>query len=143
MNILEVSKSLFSNSDFWKNVESEDKKKFFFIINRYLSKKFPDLSNKFNLSNVRGDVGLDIWRNFIQSDNYKKLNLGWWGDWFWDPKTNKIKDKYVFKKEDLDLIKKIHNIDKDSDIEYLVKFFDNELKEEIKFLKSKIKTNKK
>ena len=46
--IIDIANALFTDKNKWKDITDEDKEKFFFIFNRYFSKKYPEKSQLLN-----------------------------------------------------------------------------------------------
>ena len=59
--LIDVANALFRNKKDWKNITIEDKEKFFFIFNRYFSKKYPTNAQFLNNKNVDKSSSLDLW----------------------------------------------------------------------------------
>lgn len=124
-NLLGVTNVMFKNHSDWKYVTDEQKIKYFFIVNRLLSKKYPEISQLLNDKHIDYSVGMDLIFLFMKDKPYPK--------WFWS-KTEKKKD-FIFSDEELTLIKNNFEF-KDSELEFIIKFHSDELKEEIKYLKN-------
>ena len=50
--LIDVANAMFTNKRNWVNISDEDKEKFFFIFNRYFSKKYTKKSQLLNNKNV-------------------------------------------------------------------------------------------
>ena len=124
-NLLEVSNIMFRYKDKWVAITKEEKETFFFIFNRYFSKKYPNESFLLNNKNVDKEMSMDLWFSFMLNKPYPK--------WFWG-KSKKKKEKELFSKEDIYKVKKKHNL-KDSDINQMIKHYPDELREEINYIK--------
>ena len=124
-NLLGVTNVMFKNHSDWKYVTDDQKVKYFFIVNRLLSKKYPEISQLLNDKQIDYSVGMDLIFLFMKDKPYPK--------WFWS-KTEKKKD-FIFSDEELTLIKNNFEF-KDSELEFIIKFNSDELKEEIKYLKN-------
>lgn len=123
-HLLAISKVMFTNRDNWKWVTPEQKEEFFFIFNRYFSKKYPQKAQLLNDKGIDKVMAMDIWFSFIENEPYPK--------WFWSKSnTNKIaKDlkpeenryllmNYDLKQEELDLIIRFHNEEFTEEIKYI------------------------
>lgn len=127
IKLKDVVNCLLKDRHEYKNITIKDKEKNFFIINRFLSKKFPEQSQRFNKKNIDKSLALDLW--FLYLRHKKRNNIF---NWFWSkvPKnTNKefsdseyklLMLKLEIRKEDLDIL-----------IMYHMDF----LKEELKYFK--------
>lgn len=124
-NLLEVSNIMFRYKDKWVTITKEEKETFFFIFNRYFSKKYPNESFLLNNKNIDKEMSMDLWFSFMFNKPYPK--------WFWG-KSKKKKEKSLFSKEDIYKVKKKHNL-KDSDINQMIKHYPDELREEINYIK--------
>jgi len=123
-NLLEISKCMFQNKNNWKFVTNEQKEQFFFIFNRFFSKRYPEYSQLLNDKLINKSVGMDLWFEFFKSQPYPQ--------WFWSKssKTDKIDSNEKFEFE----IKRIFNL-KDQEFEFLNKNFPEEIQTEIDNLK--------
>ena len=124
----DIVKCLFTNRKDYKNISDEDKELNFFIINRYMSKKYPELAQKLNNKQIDKSVALDLW--FI---NDKVKNESYPG-WFWS-KSNSKKDKPIIPNPDKKLLMKHFDIN-DQDMDTLIKYFLPDVKEELSYVKS-------
>jgi hypothetical protein len=86
-NIQEARNYLLKQCDWTQLVDvplsDEDKEKFFFIFNRYFSKKYTKKSQLLNNKNVDKSISLDLWYYFMLDKPYP--------NWFWSksPKFEK------------------------------------------------------
>ena len=123
-NILGISKVMFSNNKNWKYVTDVQKEQFFFIFNRYFSRKYPELAQLLNQKDINKSQGLDLWASFVKDKPYPQ--------WFWPKvkKSPKSEDNqpYLFD------IMKTHNL-KECELDFLIKNYPEEIDEEIKYLK--------
>lgn len=126
--LIDVVNCLFKNRQDWKNISSEDKEKNFFIINRFLSKKYPTKCQFLNIKSVDKSTCLDLWFHFLSSEQYPT--------WFWS-KSTKEKDQ-IERKDFLLLMDKLQ-LNKEEDLKYLIENHNQIITEELKFYKSKIK----
>ena len=129
-NLLEISNAIFLKKENWKFVTDEQKVKWFFIFNRYFSKRYPELSQLLNLKSVDKVAAMDLWYTFMSKKPYPK--------WFWSKSESLEKPKIT--KKDLELLIKKLEL-KESDINYLVDNHSDFIKEEIKYWNS-IENNK-
>jgi len=126
-NILSVSKTIFQNRKDWKFITNEMKEKYFFIFNRYFSKKYPIESQLINHKLINKSIGLDLWYLFMKDKKYP--------NWFWS--KSKIKKFYGLSENDFNLLMIKLNLNKDCDLQYLINNFPELIEEELKFYKQK------
>jgi hypothetical protein len=124
-NILAISNAMFKNKKDWDKVTDEQKEQFFFIFNRYFSKKYPEKSSQLNSLKTPKNFGLDLWFEFMKNQPYPQ--------WFWskskknstsdfDDKTIfELRKKYDLKTEELEFLFKHHREEIIEEIEYLNK----------------------
>ena len=122
-NILAISNCIFKNKNHWIYVTDEQKKKWFFIFNRYVSKKYPEQAQLLNDKLMDEILGMNLIYAFLSTKTYPK--------WFWS-KSEKKEKKSSFSKKDLDLLKSKLDIS-DSEIDILLKYHLDEIKEELKY----------
>ena len=109
----------------WDNISNDDKIKNFFIINRYMSKKYPEKAQLLNLKTIDKVSSLDLWYNFMLTQPYP--------NWFWS-KGNKS-EKSIVSVKDFNLLLLKLRIKKE-DLEYLIEKQYEFIKEELKYFKS-------
>ncbi len=127
-NILAISKCLFQERSNWKFVTDQQKEQFFFIFNRYFSKKFPNLSQLLNDKNIDKVNGMDLWFHFMEGKPYPK--------WFWSKSESTKTDQLLDK--DFKFISQRYDL-KEDELNFLIKHFNDEVKEELKYLKETLK----
>ena len=123
-NILEISKTMFTNKEHWKFVTDEQKEQFFFIFNRYFSKRYPELSQLLNDKKIDKTIGMDLWFNFMKDKPYPQ--------WFWS-KSKKVAKSY--NEDDLIEELRISNNISQQEMDFLVQNYPNDVNEEINYLK--------
>ncbi len=69
---------LFKDRHLYKTLSIDDKQKNFFIINKFLSKKYPEIAQKMNFKDIDHSICLDIWFLRLKDVGYPK--------WFWTKK---------------------------------------------------------
>lgn len=126
-NLLGISKIIFQNRKEWVNVSDEQKEKYFFIFNRFFSRKYPDLSYLINLKTMNKSEGMDLWFYFMEDKPYPK--------WFWSKKSKKDK---TYLNPEIKSLMEMYDVFKDSDIEYLLVNFPDEINKELKLKSKKI-----
>lgn len=108
-----VIKKIFIDRSEYKNISIKDKENFFFIINRYITKKYPNVSVSLNMKNINKSIALDLLFLKVNTDyNYHK--------WIWDKK--KVKSaKNELSNSDISLLIKELELKDISDIDLLYK----------------------
>jgi hypothetical protein len=132
VDFITLANIIFKNKTKYKFVLDEEKENCFFMLNRKFAIKYLKQSQFFNNKNVDRPSALDIWYQIF----YKTTNGT--PDWWWKTKQQP-KTKSEFSNIDLKLVKEYYDI-KDRDINFLIKFKSEELKEDIKRIK-KFKKN--
>jgi hypothetical protein len=123
--LIDIANAMFKNKKDWVNISEDDKEKFFFIMNRYFSKKFPDKSQLLNLKNINKATALDLWYYFMLDKPFPK--------WFWSKSTLKSEKPEIIEK-DFNLLQRKLNLKKE-DLEYLINNYFEIVKEELKYYK--------
>ena len=131
-NVLAISKCMFQERKNWKFVTDEQKELFFFIINRYMSKKYPYLAQLLNDKTTDKVSGMDLWFHFMEGKPYPK--------WFWS-KSEKSKDDSIFSEKEINSLLNKFNI-KREELDLLIEYHLDDVKEELKYIKDGEKGNK-
>lgn len=121
--IIDIANAMFRNRKDWSSIIDEDKEKFFFIFNRYFSKKYLDQSYLLNLKSTNKSESMDLWFHFMKDKPYP--------NWFWSKSS---KEKSEMSEKDYKLLLLKLNI-KESDLDYLINKFPDFIKEELKYYK--------
>ena len=124
-NILSISKSMFKDRKDWSDVSSEQKEQFFFIFNRYFSKKHSEKSFLLNSKIQDKSLGMDVWFEYMKDKPYPQ--------WFWSKSTNKKSEDFVSEKEFENLRK--HLDLGEEELKHLIKHYKDEIIEELEYLK--------
>lgn len=135
MNMTEIVNALFKDRSKWKQASLEDKEKFFFIINRNLSKIWPEYSHKWNNKGVDTTLALDVWfwwlsdkvRNKWGGVDYSLLKRFWAKADKCDKEGISLKDK-----EELAQYMEISM----NDLDYMIKFHSDVVNDEYKWMTS-------
>ena len=122
--IIDVANALFTNKQNWSKITDEDKEKYFFIFNRYFSKKYTHQAQLLNLKNIDKVLAFDTWYYFMLDKPYPK--------WFWS-KSEKAEKSEISEKDYKLLLQKLQV--KDTDLDYLIDNHLEFIKEEIKYYK--------
>lgn len=123
-NILALSKSMFTNQNDWGKVKNEQKEQFFFIFNRYFSKRYPDFSFLLNSKDQNKSTGMDLWFEFMKNKPYPQ--------WFWSKSTKPTEDMITDKNFEQLMI---HLDIGSEELRHLIKHYKDEIIEEIDYLK--------
>lgn len=122
--LIEVVNTLVKNKKNWVNILDDDKEQFFFIINRLLSKKYPEKAQLLNHKNIDKVTALDTWYYFLMDKPYP--------NWFWS-KSNKESKKEINKTDYKLLLEKLKI--KDIDLDFLIENNIDFIKEELSYFK--------
>jgi len=125
--LIDVANAMFRNKKNWKNITDLDKEKYFFIFNRYFSKKYPTKSQILNNKNIDKSSALDLWYYFMLDKGYP--------DWFWS-KSPKF-EKSDISDIDFKLLFLKLGLNKEQDLIYLLEKYPDIIQEELKFYKTK------
>lgn len=127
--LIDIANAMFRDKHNWKNIEDEDKEKFFFIFNRYFSKKYPGRSQLLNNKTIDKVTALNLWYYFNLDKSYPK--------WFWSKSPKSVSSD--IDEKDFDLLMKKLNLNKPDDLNYLLNNYPEIIQEELKFYKTKNK----
>lgn len=128
-NLLAIVNAMFKNRNNWNFVSNKQKEKWFFIINRNFSKKYPQKAQLLNLKTIDKATAMDLWFHFMKTQPYP--------DWFWSKSPKQEKD--MPEKEYKQLLR--HLKIKESDLDYLIDRCPDFIKEEQAYLKKLEKGN--
>ena len=127
--LIDVANAMFRDKKNWNKIKDEEKDKFFFIFNRFFSKKYPTKSQLLNNKNVDKSTSLDLWYYFMLDKPYP--------NWFWS-KSPKF-EKTDIPDSDFKLLFIKLGLNKEQDLIYLLDNYPDLIQEELKFYKTKIK----
>jgi hypothetical protein len=122
-DFIEIVDKIFKNKQSYCEISDQDKISAFFKINRKFGKQFPEIASKFNNNFIDKASAIDMWNNFFK-------NTYGIPSWYWDPK-DRVKTTKANKKSNYDAIKIREDLD-DYDMKYLEKYFEEDLKNEMK-----------
>lgn len=105
---------IFKKQSDYKKLSSEDKEKFFFIINRKLARKYPVHAQFFNKKSIDKSNALDIWYHFFVKQGAKGIP-----NWYWGNKNKSKKEKSILKKEEYIKICNIFDVT-NKEIDFLI-----------------------
>lgn len=124
-NLTAVTNAMFRFRTQWIGVTDELKESYFFIVNRYLSKIYPEQAFLLNDKLMDKIAGMNIWFAFMKNKPYPSI--------MWSKSENKTK-KTTTEKE-LEIFQNQLGIN-DSEMDILLKYHTDEVKEELKYIKS-------
>ena len=125
--LIDVANAMFRFRDKWSKITIEEKEKFFFIFNRYFSKKYTTKAYLLNMKNIDKSTSMDLWYHYISDKGYPS--------WFWS-KSSKISNE-GFDDKDYKLLLEKLSLNKSEDLDYLMVNYPDLIKEELKFYKNK------
>lgn len=125
-NILAVANCIFKNKTHWVYVTDEMKKKYFFIFNRYLSKKYPEYAQLLNDKLIDEVLGMNLIYAFLSKQTYPK--------WFWS-KSEKKAEKSLFNEKEVEELRIKYDLHVE-EINLLLTYHPEEIKEELKYIKN-------
>jgi hypothetical protein len=126
MDLSAIVNSIFNDRNLYKEVSNKEKENSFFIINRFLLKKYPNFSIKFNYKNIDKSLALDLLFLKIPKDK-------WYNSWFWYKKGKKFKSN--LNKEDINLLIEHLELKDEGDVDRLYRINSKELLKELKTIK--------
>jgi hypothetical protein len=124
-NILAISNKMFKDKKDWVKVTDSQKEQFFFIFNRYFSKKHSDKSFLLNDKSVNKTVGMDLWYEYFKNKPYPQ--------WFWSKSPKKQNDEDLTDKDFNNL--REHLDVGEQELNFLLKHHHDEIIEELQYLK--------
>ena len=133
--IIDVANAIFKFKNDWiynskkEKVTDDEKIKYFFVFNRYFSKKYTQKAQLLNLKSIDKATSMDLWFHFMKTQPYP--------DWFWSKSPKQ--EKEIPEKEYKQLLR--HLSIKESDLDYLIDRFPEFIKEEQAYLKKLEKGN--
>lgn len=130
-NLLSIFKVFFKDRQNWRFVTDKQKQDYFFIFNRYLSKKYLKQAKLLNNKNIDKVSAMNIWFNFLKNEPYP--------NWFWSKSTEK-KEKEILTKSEYNELLKTFNI-KSYDMDFLINEHPDFIKEEVDRIKKIQKQN--
>jgi hypothetical protein len=123
-NLLQISNIIFKDRSKWSEITDEEKGDFFFIFNRYFSKRYPEFAQLVNIIGTNPVIGMDLWFNFMKGKAYPQ--------WFWSKSAQSEKSEKTWDKLGL----------REDEFRIIEKFYPEELESELKWLKE-LQKNKK
>lgn len=132
INLTYIFKALFDDRKVFAKIPHETKDKWGFIVNRFLSKKFPEFAQTINIRGADMGMILNLWWLYLRD---KDRSYYW--NWIW---INGSIEKTGIDKEIVDLILDRYSDLKPEDIKYLEEWCEN-FDEEVEHLKKIKKQN--
>lgn len=123
-----ITDFIFKSKERYNELSDEDKKKFFFIVNRKFARMYPKQAQFFNKKGIDESSALDIWYYFFVKKRI--INIP---QWYWFKLSGKTKKKTT-KKEEYEFLTEFYNL-RNEDVEFLEEYYPDELKDELKKLK--------
>ena len=130
--LIDVVNAMFKDRKKWITITDDDKVKFFFIITRYMSKKYPDKSQLLNNKLINSVSAMDTWFIFASSIPYPK--------WFWS-KSASSKIKPDISDDEIFHLANEYNMKKE-DVEMLLRLYPEVVKDEVKYYRDAQKPSK-
>lgn len=124
-NLLALTNAMLRTKAHWHWVSDEQKIKWFFIINRMFSKKFPQQAQLLNLKSIDKVSAMNLWWGFMYDKPYPS--------WLWT-KTEKIQKSDLAQGDYILLLRRLGV--KDLDLDYLIEHQPDFIKEELKYFKN-------
>lgn len=121
--LIDIFKALISKTE-WSKITSEEKEKNFFIVNRYLSKKYIESAQLFNLKTIDKVSAMNLWHHFMKDKPYPS--------WFWS-KSEKSEKSEIPEKYYKLLLERLKV--KDIDLDYLIEHHLDFIKDELGYYK--------
>jgi hypothetical protein len=110
MNPFDIIKILLSGSkEQWDNIPKYDKEKNFFIINKTLSIRLPQIANFFNITSIPKDVVLDCLFHQLNNKMGRDINWIYTKTKKQDDKSSKIIELKKYSKEEIDAYCRYYN----------------------------------
>ncbi len=123
--LFDVANVLIKNKVDYTNLSDELKDKYFFIINRYLSKIYPKFANSLNHKKIDKPTAFDCWFYFLYDEPYPNM-------WSKSPKLIK---QDVFSDKERSLLINFYDISEE-DLFFANTWFNKQVKEDLKWLLS-------
>ena len=127
IDFITLANIIFKDKDKYHFVSDEEKETNFFVLNRKFAIQYLKQAQFFNNKNIDKASAIDLWYQIF----YKITNGT--PQWWWKTKQ-KPKIKSDISNVDLKLIKKFYDLS-DKDIDFLINFYNEKLKEDIKRIK--------
>lgn len=128
IDFITLSNIIFKDKEKFKFVSDEEKESNFFMLNRKFALKYLKQAQFFNNKNINKSSSIDIWFQIF-------YNIKGIPEWWWQSKKQlKVKIKSEFNDNDLKIIKDYYSLT-NKDIDFLIEFYPENLRKDIKRLK--------
>lgn len=134
MELFDLTKRLFDRGNSWNEVTNSDKSRHAFMVNRFMSIKFPMQANILNNRNVDPRVTVDIWKDAM-SRLYTKPPV-----WMYTKVAKKEKEKKKSSKIAIDRFMKLNKLSR-RDFDGIEELFSDDLNKELKEVEAMIPTS--
>ena len=132
--LIDVVNAIFTRKSEWSKITDEDKEKNFFIINRYMSKKYPVQAQLLNQKSINKISAINLWYFFILNDRY-------YTKWFWS-KSVKDKEELIITEKDFNYLVDRLKIS-EFNLKSLIEYYPDMVIDELKYYKDIDKNSKK
>tara|TARA_R110001606_G_scaffold88431_3_gene199125 strand:+ start:82 stop:492 length:411 start_codon:yes stop_codon:yes gene_type:complete len=134
MDLFPFIKVLFSDTKTYAKLKSNDKGKNFFMVNRFMSIKYPTTSQQLNRNGINGSAVMDLWH--IVASRFGRVP-----GWIYT-KTKKVKNEKVWKPDPTvsTIWMERHGLG-DKDLDMAIKFNPEEMKKSFKRLEKQIQVH--
>jgi len=123
-----VADYMFKSKSLYHKLSDEDKFNAFFKINQKIACAFPKRANSLNHKSADRSTSIDIWNIYFMKKEFSIPS------WYWvkvEKNTTIVKD---YTKREVEIFKKYNEEINPRDIDFVLKHFKDEVKQEIKFL---------
>lgn len=130
VNFTVVVDCIFRNKNNFASINDASKIDTFFIINRKFACKYPKFANSLNRKTDDEDKASAIDVIFNKSVNITDIP-----GWYWKSSVKKATEHKDFTKSEIELFMKYNPNLNQNDLEFMLKYFKDDVKNEIKLLK--------
>lgn len=135
-NLFNFIKIFFGNNPKYNEVTSYQKRKHRFMLQRFMSIRYPDVAQKFNINKINGSVVVDLWHHVGKKYNRTP-------NWIWTKtkqSTKKKVDKFIPKDETIKFYLRRQDISR-RDFNDAMKFHKEELLHELEIIEKTIESD--
>jgi len=118
-NLLAVTNAMFKERRDWPHVTDQQKEEFFFIVNRLLSRRFPDQAAALNSRHADKAAAMDAWFSFMCGRPYPS--------WVWAKRQRarnpggEVAEEHQICDDDMELLRALHPEEVDEETSYIQK----------------------
>ena len=127
VDFITLANIIFKDKDKYEFVSDEEKENNFFVLNRKFAYKYLKQAKFFNNKDIDKPSAIDIWYQIF----YKTTNGT--PQWWWKTKQQ-AKPKSEFNNAEIKMVKQFYKFT-DKDINFLIKYYPDKLREDIKRIK--------